>query len=99
MQGSANDHPVSVASERESHCLVGLRGAAGRKAAEVGIPQPGRPGLRLSEHSGGKLHRVEAGVQGNVAGHDVADEIGSLFVTGDRERRGWALLEAEPCVK
>lgn len=73
MQSSADYHAVSVTRERESDCLVRVGSAAGGEAAEVGIPQPGRPGLRLSEHSGGKLHRVEAGVQGDVTGHDVAD--------------------------
>jgi hypothetical protein len=53
VEGSADHHPVSVAGERKSDCLVGVGGAAGGEAAEVGVPQAGRASLGLREHACG----------------------------------------------
>ena len=43
---------VAVAGDGERDGLVGVGGAAGREAADVGAPQPRRPRLGVGEHAG-----------------------------------------------
>jgi hypothetical protein len=99
VQGPADDHAVALAAEREGDGLVGVRGPAGGEPADVGPPQPGGPGLRLDEHSAGQLHGVQAGVQRDVAGDHVADQVVPLLVARDRERRRGLFVEAQPGVE
>ena len=74
-------------------------GPSGGEPADVGSPQPGRPGLRLGEQSAGRLHGVQARVQRDVARDHVADQVVALLVARDRERRRGVFVEAQPGVE
>lgn len=99
VQRAADDHLVTLAAQGQGDGLVGMGGAAGREAAHVGTPQGRGAGLGVGKHAGRELHRVEPGIERDVAGDHVADQVGALLVAGDGERRGRGLLEAQPGVQ
>ena len=99
MQGAADDDLVAVAGHCQGEGLVGVGRAAGGETAYVGAPELRRASLRVEQDSGGELHRVQARVEGDVAGDDVADEVVALFVAGDGERGQGLLVERQPRVE
>ena len=88
VQGAADNDLVAVPGDGEGNGLVGLRRPARGEAAEVGAPQLCGSTLGLGQHAGAQLHRVEPGVERDVAGDNVAHQIRALLVAGDRERGG-----------
>ena len=99
MQGPAHHHLVAVFGHRQRDRLVGVGGAAGGEAADVGSPQACGPVLGLRQHAGAELHRVQSGVQGDVASDHVTHQVGAVLVAGDGERRGRLLVEPQPGVQ
>ena len=99
MQGPAHHHLVAVLGHRQRDRLVGVGGAAGGEAADVGSPQARSPVLGLRQHAGAELHRVQSGAQGNVAGDYVTDKVSAVLVAGDGERRGHLFGELQPGVQ
>ena len=99
MQCAAHDDGVAVTADGQSQRLVRVCGAAGRKAADVGTPQPGGQVLGVGKNSRGQLHRVQSPVQRHISGYDIAHEILPLLVSRDCEWRGCHLLESQPRVE
>jgi hypothetical protein len=99
VQGPAHHHLVAVIGHRQCDRLVGVGGAAGGEAADVGSPQACRAVLGLPQHAGAELHRVQSGVHGDVASDHVAHQVSAVLVAGDGERRGRLFLEPQPGVQ
>ena len=99
VQGARDDDPVSRTPDRERERLVAVGRPADGEAAQVGPPQVRGLGFGLPDDTSRELHRVEAGVQGDVTGDDVPDEVVALLVPRDREGGRGGLLEAQPRVE
>ncbi len=99
VQGPGDHHPVPRPSDGEGEGLVAVGRATHREAAEVDPPRPCGPCLGVGEDSAGEPHRVEPGVERDVTGHHVADEVEPVLVAGDRERRRRLLVEPQPGIE
>ena len=74
-------------AERQGDRLVGVGRAADREPATSAPHSRAARASASAQHAARQLHGVQAGVQRDVAGDHVADQVVALLVPGDRERR------------